>query len=254
MQWFSVDENGKNQEMISLGSVIQWSPLDENGKNQQLVFTMTMKYPRPNDCDEISLPESRFGKVAMILIKSNLANIQVKIRAQFLSSDVTYAIYLLCKCKCSAFRPIIIRNLKYKINNQSQSYVSYAGDYKDGWMMIELFQTISVKRDFEFKFLLENFEFDKHDVLYEVLVEGVLFLPIHKCDAEKIKIQEEDNLLTYEIECENQLPDDYKKFLYYKDKMLEKKPRNCNIIETKEEAYLILSKGVNITVEEDIVV
>ncbi|CAH1454468.1 unnamed protein product [Lactuca virosa] len=178
--------------------------------------------------------------VAKVLNASKI-NMQVTIRAQFLSSDVTYAAYLICKHEYSTQNPVI-KSLKYKLNNQIQSYISYHGDYKNRWVMMELFQAKVLSRNFEFKLLLEEFASDSfHD---EVIVEGIVFSPVQKFDDENIETQEMENPTTTEIEWENKLSSDYEQLIHCSGKRLVKRPWNSFIIETKEEAYSILSKEI----------
>ena len=46
--------------------------------------------------------------------------------------------------------------------------------------MMELCHTNCLKRDVEFKVLLEEFSVDIAEDVDQVIVEGILFLPIHK--------------------------------------------------------------------------
>ncbi|CAI9291967.1 unnamed protein product [Lactuca saligna] len=224
-----------------------WFSVDENGKNQEMISAMKFMHTDPNKFEAISLPGSRFPMVAKVLNASKV-NMQVTIRTQFLSSDVTYAAYLICKHKYSTQNPVI-KSLKYKLNNQTQSYISYQGDYKNRWVMMELFQAKVLSRNFEFKLLLEEFASDSfHD---EVIVEGVVFSPVQKFDDENIETQEMENPTATEIEWENKLPSDYEQFIHCSGKRLVKRPWNSFITETKEEAYSILSKGIYIKVKND---
>ncbi|KAI3506042.1 hypothetical protein L1887_28396 [Cichorium endivia] len=238
--WFSIDENGKNQEMIS---AMKFMPLD------------------PKQCEMISCrslwhhPTSVFSMVAKILDASKV-NVQVSIRAQFLSFNVSYAAYLVCKHESDKSKysagEMKLRGLKYKLNNQSQSYISHPRYYYDSeWMMIELFQTNNLKRSVEFNVILEEFHFPSF-CKDEVIVQGIEFLPIQKFDDDKMKKEEIGNLPTCETGWESLLPSDYEQFVYYSGKKLEKQSQNYVITETKDEAYALLSRGVYITVKDDI--
>ncbi|KAI3690935.1 hypothetical protein L2E82_49148 [Cichorium intybus] len=203
-----------------------------------MISAMTFMHPHPNKCEAISLPESRFPMVARILNASHV-KMEVRIKTQFLSSEVTYAAYLVYKHETSSDNTAII-SLKYKLDNQSHSYISYHGECKDGWVMMELFQTNSHRRNVEFNVFLEKFDVISKK---QVIVEGIIFLPIQKLDDE-IKTNVVESTPTTDIEWENRLPSDYEKFL--------KRPWNFFITKTKEEAYSILSQGVYITIKDDI--
>ncbi|KAL7609838.1 hypothetical protein Lser_V15G12891 [Lactuca serriola] len=235
--------------LVDEGNV--WFAMDDNGKYQEMISAMKFMHLDPKKYEMIALRESsptcRFPMVVKIFNASKL-NMQVKITTQFLSSGVTYAAYLRCKHKYSPDYPII-RSLKYRLNNQSQSYKSYCGDYKDGWMMLELFQTTSIKHDVEFNVSLQGFCLANFLGDDEVIVEGIVFLPIQKFEDE-IKDQNMENPLTSEIEWSRHLPSDYEHFVYL-GKNIVKKLQDLFIAETKEEAFSMLTKGVHIKIEGD---
>ncbi|CAH1454465.1 unnamed protein product [Lactuca virosa] len=70
-----------------------WFSIDDNGKNQEMISAMKFMNPDPNKFKAISYLESRFRKVAKILNVSKV-DMQVVVRTNFLSSDVIYAAYL----------------------------------------------------------------------------------------------------------------------------------------------------------------
>ncbi|KAL4568598.1 hypothetical protein LXL04_024213 [Taraxacum kok-saghyz] len=228
-----------------------WFSIDDNGKYQEMISAMKFMHLGPNKYEVIALRESsptcRFPMVAKIFDASKL-NMQVKITTQFLSSGVTYAAYLRCKHKYSADYPVI-RSLKYRLNNHNRSYKSYCGDYKDGWRMLELFQTTSNKRSIEFNVLLQGFCLANFLGDDEVIVEGIVFLPIQKFDEEITKDHDVENLPTTEIEC--RLPNDYKQYVY-SGKNMVKRVQSYFIVETKEEAFSVLTRGVHMKTKCDL--
>lgn len=61
----------------------------------------------------------RFGKVAKILNVSKV-DMQVEVKTNFLSSNVIYAAYLVCKQVSHLFESPKLAGLKYKLNNQKK--------------------------------------------------------------------------------------------------------------------------------------
>nr|XP_043637092.1 uncharacterized protein LOC122608070 [Erigeron canadensis] len=227
--------------LVKEGNV--WFSMDDDGKNQELVSAKKFMHLNGKNCTETTAPQSRFPTVAKILDPTEL-NMQVKITTRFLSPNITYAAYLVWK-------PVylfpggssVVGNLNYKLNGKTKLCISYLGELdQSGWMMIELFQIINPKRNVGFKVKLEGFNF-MNQVRTSVIVEGVKFVPIQKVDDKEIK--EPD----VETEWENYLPSDYKQFIYYSSKEMMLMPQKDVIFPTKEEAYSILSKGLRIKVE-----
>ncbi|KAL8216287.1 hypothetical protein R6Q57_023124 [Mikania cordata] len=195
----------------------------------------------------------RFSKVAEVLLPNH--EMKVKLRTQFLSSNVTYAAYLVLKPDSSrrAIDNYAAYSLIYRLNNIRESYISYPSRMEDnGWWMFELFQTLNLKRtfDFEVTFLMLERPFGYRPYL---MFEGILFLPIKKFqDENEIEKSELRNLSTSNIEWDNQLPSDYKQFIYHSNKEMMKMPQSDVIFPTKEEAYNILSHGVLIKVNNEL--
>nr|XP_043635407.1 uncharacterized protein LOC122606633 [Erigeron canadensis] len=224
--WLSVDDEGKNHELIS---ATKFMPLD--GKN----------------CTQTFAPQSRFPTVAKILNPSKI-NMQVMIVTQFLSSDITYAAYLVCKPTYHFPRGFhVTGSLNYELKPGRSLRSSYFSELdQSGWMMAELFQIVNPKRNDGF---IVNFK--RIDLMYQVqtgiIVEGVKFLPIHKVDDKEIGESDVENL--QEREWENHLPSDYKQFIYYSSKDMMAMPQKDVIFPTEQEAYSILSKGIRIKLE-----
>ncbi|KAI7753687.1 hypothetical protein M8C21_010471, partial [Ambrosia artemisiifolia] len=236
--WFSIDDDGKTQEMIS---AIEFLP----GFGT-----------RPK-------PESRFSKVVV----SPSHEMHVHIRSQFLSSHVTYAAYLVCKSDSFlAMEDIAAYFLTYSLNIKHESYISYPSKMDDSeWWMFELFHTVSFKRSRDFIVWLKILD---RSICHRppLLIEGIKFLPIPKSedvdeieilrekneDVDDIEILREKNRLPSNMEWDNRLPRDYKQFIYYSNKEMMKKSQGDVNFPTKEEAYSILARGVLIKLNYEV--
>nr|GEW74155.1 protein kinase-like domain, phloem protein 2-like protein [Tanacetum cinerariifolium] len=150
-----------------------------NGDRNEMVST-TM-FSDINSCPHEwkALQESRFGTVVKILDISDL-NFAVKTRAQFLSPDVVYGVYLVfkfCDSKHSSSKPMYV-NLRYRHGHKSL-HANFATWRDEQWMMIELHRFLNQNEDVVFEFLLESFSsYYSGDVA--VYVEGIEFRAIEK--------------------------------------------------------------------------
>ena len=121
----------------------------------------------------------RFESVAEILDISDL-NIEIKTRAQFLSPNVVYGVYLVFKLSDSrkfSSKPMCV-NLKYR--KGLESLHAYFATWRDkDWMMIELYQFLNQNEDVLFEFLLESFS-SHYCGESAVYVEGIEFRAIDK--------------------------------------------------------------------------
>jgi hypothetical protein len=121
----------------------------------------------------------RFGTVVEMLDISDL-NIEIKTRAQFLSPNIVYGVYLVFRLYDSrkfSSKPMCV-NLKYR--KGVESLHSYFATWRDkDWMMIELYQFLNQNEDVVFEFLLESFSshYCGESVVY---VEGIEFRAIDK--------------------------------------------------------------------------
>ena len=121
----------------------------------------------------------RFGTVVEMLDISDL-NIEIKTRAQFLSPNVVYGVYLVFKLSDSrkfSSKPMCV-NLKYR--KGLESLHAYFTTWRDkDWMMIELYQFLNQNEDVAFEFQLESFSlyYCGDDAVY---VEGIEFRAIDK--------------------------------------------------------------------------
>ncbi|PWA92334.1 protein kinase-like domain, Phloem protein 2-like protein [Artemisia annua] len=160
--WFSLGNNGERNEMISARKF--------SYKNRRLHLWR-------------SVPESRFQKVAKLLDISNL-KIQIQVKTQFLSQDVTYGVHLVFKfCdRPISSKPMYV-NLTYKMeSNILHSY--FATSRNDNWMMTELCRFWNNKEHNDFSVLLESLSryYCGSDAIY---VEGIEFRAMDKVKNDK---------------------------------------------------------------------
>ncbi|KAM0013366.1 putative phloem protein [Helianthus debilis subsp. tardiflorus] len=224
----------------------------DDGKIQEMISAIKFVSLARHRCTIRQEPKSRFSKVAKVILPNH--EMQVKISTQFLSSDVSYAAYLVCKPdSCPGMEDNAAYSLIYTLNYQSKSYISYPSKMEEnGWWMFELFQTIKFKRtvDFEVTFLRLDRPFGSRSYL---LFEGIHFLPIKKFKEENdLEKSELKNLSTSNVEWNNLLPSDYKQYIYYSNKDMMNTPQTDVTFPTKEEAYSILSRGVLIKVNNEV--
>ena len=121
----------------------------------------------------------RFGTVVEMLDISKL-NIEIKINAQLLSTNVFYGVYLVFKlCNSIKFssKPMCV-NLKYR--NGLERLHAYFATWRDkDWMMIELHQFLNQNEDVVYEFLLESFS-SYYCGETAVYIEGIEFRAIDK--------------------------------------------------------------------------
>ncbi|GJZ69754.1 photosystem I P700 apoprotein A2, partial [Tanacetum coccineum] len=126
-----------------------------------------------------------FGTVVEMLDISNLI-IEIKTRAQFLSPNVVYGVYLVfkfCDSRNFSSKPVYV-NLKYRKGHKSLH--AYFATWRDEqWMMIELHRFSNQNKEVVFEFLLENFS-SYYCGDAAVYVEGVEFRAIDKVKHEEI--------------------------------------------------------------------
>ncbi|GJY23058.1 kinase-like domain, phloem protein 2-like protein, partial [Tanacetum coccineum] len=139
-------------------------------------------------------------------------NIEIKSRAQVLSPNVVYGVYLVFKFYDSrnfSSKPMC-GNLKYRKGHESMH--AYFATWKDEqWMMIEFHRFLSQKEDVVPEFLLESFSsYYCGDVA--VYVEGIEFQPIDKVKHEEIgKLKEVQQVLKsdFKVDQVQQLPTNF---------------------------------------------
>ncbi|GJU16069.1 kinase-like domain, phloem protein 2-like protein [Tanacetum coccineum] len=146
-----------------------------------------------------SLPESRFGTVVEMVDISDL-NIEIKTRAQFLSRDVVYGVYLVfkfCDSRNFSSKPMYV-NLNYRKGHESLH--AYFATWRDEqWMMIELSRFLNQNQDDVFEFLVESFS-SYYCGDAAVYVEGIEFRAIDKVKHEENeKLKEAQQVLESDI-------------------------------------------------------
>ncbi|GJW64058.1 kinase-like domain, phloem protein 2-like protein [Tanacetum coccineum] len=158
---------------------------DGIGERKEMVSATMFSYKNSCPHEWKSLPESRFETVVEMLDISYL-NIEIKTKAQFLTPNVVYGVYLVfkfCDSRNLSSKPMYV-HLKYRKGRESQH--AYFATWRDNeWMMIELNRFLNEKQDFVAKFLLESFSpcYCADGAIY---VEGVEFRSIEKGKHEEI--------------------------------------------------------------------
>ncbi|GJT68607.1 kinase-like domain, phloem protein 2-like protein, partial [Tanacetum coccineum] len=142
-----------------------------------------------------SLPESRFGTVVEMLDITDV-NIEIKTRAQFLSPNFVYGVYLVfkfCDSRNVSSKPVYV-NLKYRKGHKSLH--AYFATWRDEqWMMIELYRFLNQNEDDVFEFLVESFS-SYYCGGAAVYVEGIEFRAINKVKYEEVgKLKEIQQVL-----------------------------------------------------------
>ncbi|PWA74801.1 protein kinase-like domain, Phloem protein 2-like protein [Artemisia annua] len=155
-----------------------------NGERNEMVSATMFSYINSCPHEWKSLPESRFGTVVEMLDISNL-NIEIKTRAQFLSPNVVYGVYLVfkfCYSRNFSSKPVYV-NLKYRKGHESLN--AYFATWRDEWMMIELYRFLNQNKDVVIEFLIESFSsyYCGDTVIY---VEGVEFRAIENVKHDNI--------------------------------------------------------------------
>ncbi|KAL4560546.1 hypothetical protein LXL04_032698 [Taraxacum kok-saghyz] len=200
--------------------------LGSNGEGNEMISATKFSYKHRRSYKWRYLSESRFSKVAKMLDISNL-KIQVKIKPQFISSDVSYGVYLVFKF-CEPRKSVAKRmyaNLKYKKGSETL-HTYFATRREDGWMMIELCRFSNHKKDTDFEFLLESFS-RCYCESCAVYLEGIEFLAIDN----QVQHEESNNLK------EVQVP----KTKFNMDQLFSQNivnKRKCNIVSAKEALYV----------------
>ncbi|PWA91734.1 protein kinase-like domain, Phloem protein 2-like protein [Artemisia annua] len=197
---------------------------DGNGERNEMVsatmFSDINRFPN----ERKSLPESRFETVVKILDISDM-NIKIKTRAQFLSPDVVYGVYLVfkfCDSRNYSSKPMYV-NLKYR-KGQESLHAYFATWRDEHWMMIEFDRFLNQNEDIVFEFLLEKLSHYCGDSA--VYVEGIEFRAIDKVKHEGIgKLTEVQQVLksNFDVDRVRQLPTDFNKELFWLGSIGKKK-------------------------------
>ncbi|KAI7731912.1 hypothetical protein M8C21_027233, partial [Ambrosia artemisiifolia] len=134
-----------------------------NGERNLMVSAKMFFYKIPLLRKWRSIPESRFPKVAEMFDISDM-KIRIKIRNHFFATCVNYKVHLIFRfrspSKSKAERMYV--NLKYRMGNESLC-AYFATLREDGWMMIELFQSLNHNNN-------TDFEKASHGAIVEVIL------------------------------------------------------------------------------------
>ncbi|GJZ09418.1 kinase-like domain, phloem protein 2-like protein, partial [Tanacetum coccineum] len=164
-----------------------------SGERNEMVSATMFSYINSCPYEWKSLPESRFETVVEIFDISNLF-IRIKTRAQFLSPNVVYGVYLVFKFCDSNFssKPMYV-DLNYTKGHESLN--AYFATWRDNdWMMIELYRFLNKNEDVVFEFLLECFS-SFHCGDGAIYVEGIEFRAIEKVKHEIGNLEEGNQVL-----------------------------------------------------------
>ncbi|KAK9077819.1 hypothetical protein SSX86_006157 [Deinandra increscens subsp. villosa] len=212
--WFSLNKNGEHCEMISAADcLIQTTLTSVGGK---YVSEKTSRFPLSN-----------------CYITHN-GVFKAHLRPQFLSPQTTYTVNLVFRRPGEVLPSIKARYLrvKYRLEGESKLSVSYLADVReDGWLMAELYQFDSQRRDIDIEISFEGI-MTYH---YSYLLEGIEFRPAEKVEHELL----EDDMQTIsesdDTNWEKNLPDDYDDIIKWSKDDVK--------WTTKKELYSILCKG-----------
>ncbi|GJW30434.1 kinase-like domain, phloem protein 2-like protein [Tanacetum coccineum] len=178
-----------------------------NGERNEMVSATMFSYINSCPHDWKSLPESRFEAVVEILDISNMI-IEIKTRAQFLSPNVLYGVYLVfkfCDSRNCSSKPMYV-NLKYRKGHESL-HACFATWRDEQWMMIELHRFSNQNEHVVFEFLLESFS-TYHCGDGEIFLEGIEFRAIDRVKYEESRKLKEVEVLksNFSVDQVQQLP------------------------------------------------
>ncbi|GKD37694.1 kinase-like domain, phloem protein 2-like protein, partial [Tanacetum coccineum] len=185
---------------------------DGDRERNEMVSATMFSYIGSSPHEWKSLSESRFGTVVEMLDISDV-NIEIKTRAQFLSPNVVYGVYLVFKFSDSrkfSSKPVYV-NLKYRKGHKSSMYTYFATWRDEQWMMIELQRFSNQNKEVVFEFLLESFS-SYYCGDATVYVEGIEFRAIDKVKHEEIgKLKDVQQVLKsdFNVDQVQQLPTNF---------------------------------------------
>ncbi|KAD5802980.1 hypothetical protein E3N88_14340 [Mikania micrantha] len=163
-----------------------WFSIGTDGERNEMISARKFSYRNRRSHKWRSAEGSRFPKVAEITDISNL-KIQIKMKKQFISPSVNHKVYLIfrvCGPRKSQAKRMYV-NLKYKTGNETL-HAYFATWREDGWMMIELFQSLNHKEDTDFEVLLESFS-RCYCGSSSIYIEGIEFQAIDNVNHEETK-------------------------------------------------------------------
>ncbi|CAH1427450.1 unnamed protein product [Lactuca virosa] len=155
-------------EGIFLNQGKTWFCLNKNGEHCEMISAQECFYPiilKPRVTGFYAKEKTRFEKYMNTKVCSDF---KIRIRTQYLSPQVTYAINLVF---CLYDSDSTNSRLNYILAGETESLSLYLADTRgDGWLTAELYQFTSDNRnvDLEITFKCWN----------ELLVEGIEFQPV----------------------------------------------------------------------------
>ncbi|KAL4583916.1 hypothetical protein LXL04_008502 [Taraxacum kok-saghyz] len=222
-------------------SIYSWFSVSMNGAKN---VVMSAKHFSYKNVKWRSIRKSRFAKVAKISDISNL-NIQINIKAQFLTPKTMYGAYLVfkfCDRRKDSNRPLYV-NLKYKKSGENLNAYFAEWGVGSNWLAIELFRFWNDTEIIEFDVLLESFS-----VYYcgsgGIFIEGIKFQAMY-LHNENCKENEEHNEgenigplnIVSKIDLDEEIADDCREII--------NRCEDNNIKSmSKEELYFLLLEGI----------
>ncbi|KAK9063029.1 hypothetical protein SSX86_016899 [Deinandra increscens subsp. villosa] len=171
-------------DMFSKGTLLKddkvWLSLGSKGERSEMISARNFSYKNRRLHKWRSVQGSRFPKVAEMIDISNL-KIQIKTKTQFISPSINHKVHLIfrvCGPRQSKAKRMYVK-LKYKTGNEETLHAYFATRRDDGWMMIELFQSLNHKEDDDFEVLLESFS-RCYCGSSSIYIEGIEFQAIEK--------------------------------------------------------------------------
>ncbi|KAL7602472.1 hypothetical protein Lser_V15G22814 [Lactuca serriola] len=227
-------------EGIFLNHGKTWFCLNKNGEHCEMISAQECFYPiilKPPVTGFYAKEKTRFEKYMNTKICSDF---KIRVRTQYLSPQVTYAINLVF---CLYDSDSTNSRLSYILAGETEPSSLYLADTRrDGWLTAELYQFTSDNRnvDLEITFKCWN----------ELLVEGIEFQPVeivsqqileHQVLEDKREVDMQEDMSHLDAYWKEKLPSDYENIIKWsKDKLHWK---------TKKELYSILYKGFPIQIE-----
>ncbi|KAJ0944872.1 putative protein kinase RLK-Pelle-CrRLK1L-1 family [Helianthus annuus] len=216
--WFSLNNNGEHCEMISAAECI--IRVKSSSAYDKFVSEKISRFP-PGSCFE-----TWHGVY------------KAHVRTQFLSPHITYTVNLVFKDTDRVLVPTEPRYvcIQYSMEGETGSCHACLADVReDGWMMAELFQFESERRNVDLEILFGSGHYEDW---CSYLIEGIEFRPIEKVEH---VVLEDDNVDMQTISesddtyWEKKLPNNYDDIIKWSKDDLK--------WTTKKELYSILCKG-----------
>ncbi|KAI3505573.1 hypothetical protein L1887_27705 [Cichorium endivia] len=218
-----------------------WFWLNEKGEHCEMISAAECFYPithEPLPYEFYAKEKSRFAEYINTQICSDF---KIRVRTQFLSPHVTYAVNLVF---CLYDSDSTNSRLSYILAGETKSSDLYLADTRrDGWLTAELYQFTSDNKnvDLEITFKCRN----------QLLVEGIEFQPVEMANqqisVERQVVLEDDEVDTHAIShldayWKEKLPSDYENIIKWSKNKLQ--------WTTKKELYSIIRKGFPIQIKD----